>query len=91
MQDIEKRIEQIEKEIEIIRKRNKKVETDKAWEISLFRTLLISLSIYLVSFVAFYFIGIRNYLVNALIPTIGYFLSTRSFTVIKKWWIERKI
>lgn len=81
----------IEKEINAIKNRNKKVETDKAWETSLFRTITISLMTYFVILLFMAAIGVNNSLVNALVPTIGFFLSTQSLPFIKKWWLKRKL
>lgn len=78
----------IEKEIEDIKERNRKVEADKAWETSIFRTLLISVVTYIVVAVFLYFIGIQNFLVSALVPAIGFYLSTQSLPFIKDWWIK---
>lgn len=79
----------IEQEINLIKERNKKIEADKAWETSTFRVVLISAMTYIVTAVVFYFIGVKNYLLSALIPTIGYYLSTQSIPIIKKWWVEK--
>ena len=38
----------LEKELEKIKKRNKRVEADKAWEISKFRTFIVLLFTYLI-------------------------------------------
>ena len=80
---------EIEKEIELIKERNKKVEADKAWETSNFRVILLSVITYIITAIVFYFIGVRNYLLNALIPAVGFFLSTQSLPFIKKYWIEK--
>jgi len=44
---------------------------------------------YIIASAVMYAIGIANYLLSALIPTIGYFLSTQSLPVIKRWWIKK--
>ncbi|MFA6304619.1 MAG: hypothetical protein WCV73_04325 [Patescibacteria group bacterium] len=82
-------IQELNKEIEIIKARNKKVEADKAWETSWGRTLSISLITYITASAFLYFSGAKNFLLNALVPTIGYFLSTRSLPMIKKWWLKK--
>lgn len=41
----------IQKEINQIKERNKKVEADKAWETSLSRKILIAILIYIVPFI----------------------------------------
>ena len=79
----------LEQEIKEIKARNKKVEIDKAWEKSKFRTLTILVITYLTTAIVFYLIGVENFLLNALIPTIGYFLSTLTIPVVKGWWVDR--
>ena len=86
---MEERIEKIEKEIEIIKARNLKVEADKAWETSNFRVIMIFVIIYVIASFVMYAIGSSNYLLNALVPPVGYFLSTQSLPFIKKWWIKK--
>ncbi|MEK7664523.1 MAG: hypothetical protein AAB361_00090 [Patescibacteria group bacterium] len=81
-------IEEIEKEIKLIKERNKRVEADKAWETSRFRVFFITIITYIITTIVFYFIGVKNYLLNALIPTLGFYLSTRSLPFIKKWWVN---
>jgi hypothetical protein len=80
----------LEKEIEALKARNIKVEADKAWETSYFRRFLISVITYMVAAKVMYFIGSKNYALDALIPTIGYFLSSQSLPFIKKWWIKNR-
>ncbi len=78
----------IEKEIELIKERNRKVEMDKAWETSAFRTILITIVIYFVAAFFLYFVGVQNFLLSALVPAIGFYLSTQSLPFIKDWWIK---
>lgn len=80
-QSLEDRISQIEK-------RNLAVEKDKAWETSWTRRLLITSITYLV--VAAYFglvIGINPW-TNALVPALGYLLSTLTIANIKSKWLS---
>ena len=85
---MEERIQKIEKEIEIIKARNLRVEANKAWETSYFRIFLISAIIYVIALKVLSFIGSEKYFLNALIPAIGYFLSVQSLPFVKKWWIK---
>ena len=85
---MEERIQNLEKEVEVIKQRNAKVEADKAWETSYFRILLICGIIYVIAVKVLYFIGSNNYFLNALVPPIGYFVSTQSLPFVKKWWIK---
>ena len=86
---MENRIQNLEKEIGVIKERNVRVEADKAWETSGFRILLISLITYIVAALVLYFVGVKNYLLSAFVPTAGYFLSMQSLPAIKRWWIKR--
>jgi uncharacterized membrane protein YkvI len=79
----------IEQEISQIKERNKKVEADKAWEISNFRRIIIAFFTYIIIVIFMYSAGLEQPLINALIPTMGYFLSTLTLKPLKKWWISR--
>jgi hypothetical protein len=81
--------ESLEREIYEIRERNKRVETEKAWEVSATRKLSISFITYL-TVVAF--MSINNFpkpWISSLIPVIGYLASTMTLPVIKKMWKQR--
>ncbi|MEI6266991.1 MAG: hypothetical protein WCP14_03830 [bacterium] len=80
----------IEKEIIEIKARNKRVDGDKAWERSKFRIIIVSLLTYIVVVIVFNLIGVESYLLSALIPTIGYILSTFTIPVVKKWWLKNR-
>ncbi len=80
--DLEQRVQKIEE-------RNLRVEADKAWEVSAFRVGSIMLVTYLVAVGVFVVIGNDNAFRNALIPVVGYFLSTRSLPFLKRSWISR--
>lgn len=84
-------MDQIEKEVKEIEMRNALVEAEKAWETCPMRVVTISLITYTSTAIVFAIIGVRGYLLNALIPTTGFFVSTLSLPPIKKWWIRRKL
>ena len=86
---MEERIQKLEKEIISINERNKRVEADKAWETSWFRIGCISILTYIFAVIFLYYIRANNVFLNALIPTVGFFLSTQSLPFIKKWWIQK--
>ncbi|MFH1566254.1 MAG: hypothetical protein ABIB98_03610 [bacterium] len=86
---MEEKIQKIEKEISVIKERNLRVEADKAWETSNFRIFSITLITYIIASFVLYFIGAKNFLLSALVPTAGYFLSIQSLPAIKRWWIEK--
>lgn len=83
MSSLEDRIRQIEE-------RNSKVELEKAWETSLFRKFSILVITYLLMVVVFFIMGNPNYLLNAIVPTVGYFLSTMSLGALKRFWLSRR-
>ncbi|KKR21741.1 MAG: hypothetical protein UT50_C0004G0044 [Candidatus Moranbacteria bacterium GW2011_GWA2_39_41] len=78
----------IEKEIEIIKERNGRVEADKAWETSWVRRLFIAVVTYGIALWWMTSIGEESAQLKAAVPTGGYILSTLSLPFIKKWWMS---
>ena len=78
----------LEQEIIKIKERNSKVEADKAWETSLFRKVLVAILTYVVIVLFFYFADLPKPFINAIVPTIGFVLSTLSVPVFKNLWIK---
>lgn len=85
---MEDRIQKLEKEIELIKERNLRVEADKAWEVSYFRVILITVIIYFIELR--YYIKSDSYFLNAFVPAIGFFISVQSLPFIKRWWIKKQ-
>jgi len=83
-------METIEERLNKIEERNKRVELDKAWEISFIRIIFVSLITYIAAFFALYSIGASKPYLNAFIPVLGFILSTQSIPIIKKYWIKNK-
>ena len=81
--------EAIIKEIESLKKRNKKVELEKAWEISLERKISVAVITYIIVVIIMYFLNFENIFINALIPTIWYILSTIGVNPMKNIYIRR--
>lgn len=86
---MEPRIQNLEKEIEIIKARNLRVETDKGWEISWVRKLFITTGTYVVAGIWLVVIHDTFPWLKAFVPAVGYFLSVQSLPFIKKWWINK--
>lgn len=84
----ENEINKLKESINEIQKRNKKVELDKAWEISKTRKLLIAILTYIVIVLFFYTANLGKPFINAIVPTIGFLLSTLSITYFKNFWIK---
>ena len=81
-------MKQMEKEIKKISERNKKVEADKAWETSYTRRILIFIFTYLAIGLYLQAISIPQPWLNAIVPSIGFMLSTLTLSFFKKLWIR---
>ncbi len=79
-------IETLSKEIEAIKDRNKKVEANKAWETSWTRKASLVLVTYIVVTLCLYVIHNSQPFINAIIPSVGFFLSTQSLPFIRVYW-----
>ena len=77
------------KEIEKIKERNSRVETDKAWEVSYTRKIIIAVLTYFTVVSFFIVANLPNPFVNSIVPTIGFLLSTLGLEIFKKMWITR--
>ncbi|KKP85749.1 MAG: hypothetical protein UR89_C0043G0004 [Candidatus Roizmanbacteria bacterium GW2011_GWA2_35_8] len=82
-------IEDLAKEIEQIKKRNRRVELDKSWETSFFRKVLLVFFTYLSIGLYMYVIKIEKPWLNAVIPSVGFFLSTLTLPLFKDYWIKK--
>ena len=83
-------MENIEERLTKIEQRNIRVEADKAWETSWTRRFFIALFTYLVISLYMSVIGVERPWLNAIVPTVGFLLSTLTLSLIKKIWIERR-
>lgn len=79
----------INSEIENIKTRNKNVEADKAWETSKTRKIIIACITYIVIVIFLYTLNNSSPWLNAIIPTLGFLLSTLTLPFFKKMWINR--
>lgn len=79
----------IEERLEKIEERNKKVEADKAWEVSFSRKVVVAGLTYLVICIFFITIDLPRPWVNAIVPTLGFVLSTLSLRYFKRLWVTR--
>lgn len=80
----------LEKEIELIKIRNKRVELDKLWETSWTRKICIMILTYIVVIIYSYLIKkFDNIFLSSLVPVIGFTLSTLSLKLIRNIWQKR--
>ena len=79
-------LEELTKEINIIKERNSRVEIDKKWETSLTRRILLIVFTYLS--IGFYLnvIDIPNPWMNAIVPALAFLLSTLTLPFFKNLW-----
>jgi len=83
-------LDELEQRIAKIEARNRKVELDKAWETSLARKLLVAVLTYLVVAVFMSGMGVDNSWLNAIIPSMGFLLSTLTIPIVKDLWLKHK-
>jgi len=83
-------LEDLEKRITLIEDRNRRVESDKAWETSLTRKIIVAVLTYFVIVLFFVFAGLPNPLYNSIVPTMAYLLSTLTLPYIKQTWMKNR-
>ena len=82
----------LEKSIEDILERNKRVELDKKWETSKTRKVCIAVLTYIVVIVYSILISkTSNVLLSSLVPVIGFLLSTLSLKAVRKIWEKKNV
>ena len=79
---------ELEKRIKIIEERNRRVESDKAWETSYTRRALLVLFTYLA--IGFYLqaIDIPRPWLNAIVPAVAFMLSTLTLPFFRRMWLR---
>jgi len=82
-------VEELQLEIETIKKRNQRVEADKAWETSWTRKAIILILTYIVIVIFFFFARLPKPFINAIVPAVAFVLSTLTIPLFKKWWLNK--
>lgn len=80
------RMKDLEQRVAAIESRNKKVEQDKAWETSWTRRLSIMTLTYFVVVSYLFVIDADKPFVSALVPAMGYLLSTLAMRLMRAVW-----
>lgn len=78
-----------EQRLNALEARNRRVETNKAWETSFTRRAFISLITYLTASSILYVLLTPDWYFGAIIPVCGYLLSTLSLPYIRQQWEAR--
>ena len=81
-------LENLEKEINSIKERNKRVELDKTWEKSYLRRFFLIIFTYLAISIYLYAVDIPRPWLNAIVPAVAFWLSTLTLPFFKKLWIK---
>jgi len=83
--------ETIEARIQKIEERNKRVESDKAWERSPIRIGLILALTYSFAVLYIWLADMTNPFLGAVVPTMGFLLSVQSLKLVKRMWQKRRL
>lgn len=82
----------LEKNVEEILERNKRVELDKKWETSLTRKICIAVLTYIVVIIYSALISkTANVFLSSLVPVMGFLLSTLSLKAVRKVWEKKNV
>jgi hypothetical protein len=75
------------REIAFLKERNRRVELDKAWEVSWARRLCIAVVTYAAAAAWLALVSAERPLLTAAVPAGAYVLSTVTLPVVKRWWV----
>ena len=85
-------IRDLEKNVEDILERNKRVELDKKWETSKTRKICIAVLTYIVVIIYTSIISkTSNVFLSSLVPVMGFLLSTLSLKAVRKVWEKKNV
>ena len=68
--------------------RNKRVEADKAWELSFTRRVFLAVLTYITASLLLWLLGQEGFLLLAFIPAISYVFSTLTLPWLKRIWMR---
>jgi len=83
-------IKELLNRIEKLESRNQRVENDKLWETSWARRLAIMLLTYIIVVTYLKFVVHVDPWINALVPVLGFFLSTLTISLLKTLWLQNR-
>ena len=85
----EEKLVSLEQRLATVELRNSRVEIEKAWETSFCRRGFIAVLTYVVVVTVFLVTAVERPFLGAVIPVLGYLLSTQSLPPLKRFWIRR--
>ncbi len=80
--------ENIKEQLDQIKQRNKRVELDKAWELSWTRKFIVAFLTYVVVVCFFVFAELPDPFVNSIVPALAFIISNLSMSVFKSLWLK---
>jgi len=83
-------IDELAVRVEALEQRNQRVETEKAWETSTARRVLLAAVTFVALAAYFWAIGVERPLINAVVPTAGFMLSTLTMPIARRAWLARR-
>jgi hypothetical protein len=84
------RLAHIEKEIDALQQRNFEKDRGKDFETSYTRVFFLMFVTYWTLFAYMYIIGTNQPFLDAIVPTLGFNISTWSLPLVKEWWIQAR-
>jgi hypothetical protein len=83
-------IEELEARVAALEQRNQRVETEKAWETSAARRVTLAVLTFAALAGYLWAIGVDRPLINAVVPTAGFMLSTLTMPIARRAWLARR-
>ena len=87
---LKEQIEGLGNKIKQIEERNHRVEGDKLWETCWLRKMLILIFTFVFASAYLFVANTTNPFLGAIVPCVGFLLSTITIKPIKKWYLEKK-
>jgi hypothetical protein len=78
----------VKRTLSALNARNARVEADKAWETSKTRRAIIAIVTYALVVIFLYLIRAPQPWLTAIVPALGYVLSTLAIVPLKQWWLR---
>ena len=88
---MDQNLQDIQREIDLIKERNKRVEADKGWETSWTRRLFIAITTYLLIVIFMFVAKLEKPFIGAIVPAVAYLISVSTLPYLKKWWVSKNV
>lgn len=88
LKSLDERVSHLEETVERIRLSGKYSNLQKNWENSRIRVITVAVSMYVLTLTFMLILQVQNPIVSALLPTVGYMLSTNSIPLVRRIWVR---